>query len=30
MRIVRLPSSFYYVSQNRPIELSHIAHQRLE
>lgn len=30
MRIVRLPKSFYYVSKNRPIELSHIGHQRLE
>lgn len=30
MRIVGLPKSFYYVSRNRPIELSHIAHQRLQ
>ena len=28
MRIVRLPKSFYYVSKNRPVEVSHIAHQR--
>jgi transposase InsO family protein len=30
MRIVGLPKSFYYVSHNRPIEISHKAHQRLQ
>ena len=30
MRIVGLPGSFYYVAQNRPIELSYRAHRRLE
>jgi len=30
MRVVGLPRSFYYVSHNRPIELSHLAHQRLQ
>ena len=29
MRIVGLPKTFYYVSKNRPVELSQKAHQRL-
>jgi transposase len=29
MRIVGIPKRFYYVSKNRPIELSEQAHQRL-
>jgi transposase InsO family protein len=30
MRIVGLPKEFYYLSRNRPIELSHLAQQRLQ
>jgi len=29
MRIVGLPKRFYYVSKNRPVELSLKPHQRL-
>lgn len=30
MRIVGLPKGFYYLSKNRPIELSELAQQRLQ
>jgi putative transposase len=30
MRIVGLPKTFYYASRNEPIELSHLAQQRLQ
>lgn len=30
MRIIKLPRSFYYITKNRPVELSHIAQQRLQ